>query len=170
MDDLFLPFGPQSPHPIQSGSTTWSCHETSGAEEASGFCSAQPKGSRKPAHGTLINSLRGGTRILLLMAHQPMGWTSTVPRLHQKSWLPSFSKPSYRSSTRYPGEDTSRSEGGCDGERCVLRPSSFHSLTQTFSCHLLELLADTGLCCPPSHGQSKPRPLTWKAVRHNGEN
>lgn len=53
----------------------------------------------------LIDSLRGGTRILLLMAHQPMGWTSTVPRLHQKSWLASFSKPSYRSSTRYPEKE-----------------------------------------------------------------
>lgn len=49
------------------------------------------------------------------MAHQPMGWTSTVPRLHQKSWLASFSKPSYRSSTRYP-ERRERAPGGRVGQ------------------------------------------------------
>ena len=69
---------------------------------------------------TLINSLRGGTRILLLMSHQPMGWTSTVPRLHQKSWLASFSKPSYRSSTRYPEQE----EGEVTQAFLLLQPKS----------------------------------------------
>jgi hypothetical protein len=67
--------------------------------------------SRNQDRKNFVNSLRGGTRILLLIAHQPMGWTSTVPRLHQKSWVASFSKPSYRSSTRYP---ETKDKGACE--------------------------------------------------------
>lgn len=96
-----------------------------------------PKGPAKTSTASLlINSLRGGTRILLLMAHQPMGWTSTVPRLHQKSWLASFSKPSYRSSTRYPARRKSPGEGRWARERYALRPSSFASLPRTPRCLL----------------------------------
>ena len=49
-----------------------------------------------------IDILFGGTRGLLLDAHQPTGWISGMPRLHQKSLLVSLSKPSYRSSALNP--------------------------------------------------------------------
>lgn len=106
-----------------------------------------PTGTRMGS--TLINSLRGGTRILLLMAHQPIGWTSTVPRLHQKSWLASFSKPSYRSSTRYPEQE--------EGE-VTLRPSCFSSLNQA---------AYSKNPFYNSQSENKPLPCTWKAVWHS---
>lgn len=132
-----------------------------------------PKGPAETSTGSLlINSLRGGTRILLLMAHQPMGWTSTVPRLHQKSWLASFSKPSYRSSTRYPGRGRSTGEGRWAGEDMRiptgLPPSPAHPDPPLPT---PERLPGTGgSAVPQSHGQDKPMPLTRKAAWHSAEN
>lgn len=48
--------------------------------------------------------LFGGTRGLLLEAHQPTGCTSGMHKLHQKSLLLSLSKPSYRRSALNPAE------------------------------------------------------------------
>lgn len=45
----------------------------------------------------------GGTSSLLVMAHHPIGCRSPETRLHQKSWLLSCSKPSYRNKALYPG-------------------------------------------------------------------
>lgn len=159
----------QSPHPIKPSSTTWTCRRASGTRRQEGSVLAYPE-AQPPSY-----SLRGGTRILLLMAHQPMGWTSTVPRLHQKSWLASFSKPSYRSSTRYPGrrKRASPSEGGREGrrggERHGLRPSLFSGQNRTCRCQSHELLPGSGVAAVhKSHGQSKPTSPTWRAVWRTG--
>lgn len=47
----------------------------------------------------------GGTSSLLVMAHHPIGFSSPDTRLHQKSWLLSCSKPSYRNRALYPGDE-----------------------------------------------------------------
>ena len=51
----------------------------------------------------------GGTNSLLVMAHHPIVFTSPETRLHQKSWLLSCSKPSYRRRALYPRDKRSRS-------------------------------------------------------------
>lgn len=85
------------------------------------------------------HSLCGGTRILLLMAHQPMGWISTVPKLHQKSWPASFSKPSYRRRALYPArtEETTKvirgQEFGTTGLVATAWPSELRTGYQSFS-------------------------------------